>query len=155
MTIKNADIKLYICGDGDAREEIIKLSRVDGRINYLGLVKREHALLYQKNAMLLVNPRTPEGAFTKYSFPSKIMEYLASGVPTLMYRLPGIPTEYYDYCYAVEETGIEYLSDALEKVINISEEQRRSKGDLARKFILSKKCPKVQTKKIVDLISSL
>ena len=38
-----------------------------------------------------VNPRQNNEEFTKYSFPSKTMEYLASGVPVVAYKLDGIP----------------------------------------------------------------
>ena len=155
MRIRNNDVKLYICGEGDAKEEILELSKLDERIVYKGLVAREEALALQRNAILLVNPRTAEGDYTKYSFPSKIMEYLASGVPTLMYHLPGIPSEYYEYCYTIDKDGIDYLASAIENILNLSEEQRNLKGQSARHFILTKKNPKVQAQKIIDLVECL
>ena len=41
-----------------------------------------------------MNPRSADAEYTKYSFPSKTIEYLATGVPVVMNRLPGIPEEY-------------------------------------------------------------
>ena len=103
--------------------------------------------------MLLVNPRTPEGDFTKYSFPSKNMEYLASGVPALLYRLPGIPDEYYEYCFSLSETGVEALRDMLENIISRTEDELEQMGRKARQFILNDKNPQKQVEKIIDLIS--
>ena len=155
LKVNIPDIKLVICGDGDAKEEIVEYSRYDSRIVYKGLIKREEALTLQKNATLLVNPRTSEGEFTKYSFPSKTMEYLASGVPTLLYRLPGIPDEYYDYCYSLVDTSISSLTDALESILRKDVRELALMGERARRFILNEKSPKQQAKKIYDLINRL
>lgn len=149
------DVELYICGDGDSKSEIIDFAKRDSRIVYKGLVRREYAMALQKNALLLVNPRTPEGEFTKYSFPSKTMEYLASGIPTLLYRLPGIPNEYYDYCYSLTDLSIEALTKKLEEIILTDAKELQALGSRARNFILEKKNPKQQTKKIIDLINKL
>ena len=63
------------------------------RIEFLGMLPRTDVLELQSKATILVNPRQPVGDFTKYSFPSKTIEYMASGTPLLMYKLPGIPEE--------------------------------------------------------------
>ena len=155
MQLKRKDINLVICGDGDSKEEITRLSKIDSRIVYKGLVKRDEALRLQQNAMLLVNPRTPEGEFTKYSFPSKTMEYLASGVPTLLYRLPGIPEEYYNYCFSMDDLSLEALTDKLESIIEMSRDELTEIGARACQFIYEKKSPRNQSMKIFKLISEL
>lgn len=155
MSVKIDNLKLYICGEGDAKEEIIRLSHLDSRIKYMGQIKREDALNLQKKAKLLVNPRTSDGEFTKYSFPSKVMEYLASGTPTLMYRLRGIPDEYYNYCYSLDTNEISVLAEMLQKIFEIPEKSRLEMGKMARDFILENKNPKSQAKKIIDLLATL
>ena len=153
--VKTPSIKLYICGDGDSKADIIRYSECDPRIVYKGQVMREDALNLQRHATLLVNPRTPEGEFTKYSFPSKTMEYLASGVPTLLYRLPGIPEEYYEYCYSLTDLSIEALTNAIETIISKSEFELREMGLRAKSFIHEQKNSYNQTQKIIDLIERL
>lgn len=155
MALESPDLRLYICGDGDSRDEIMRLSCFDKRIVYKGQVKRSEAFQLQKNALLLINTRTPEGEFTKYSFPSKVMEYLASGTPTLMYRLPGIPEEYYEYCYSLSRADIDSLSQMLTEILNLSESERIAKGQAAREFILKNKNPKSQTLKIINLLGRI
>lgn len=154
MEINNPSYRLIICGAGDAKDNIIKLAKVDGRIIYKGLLPREEILKLQKQSDVLVNPRTPEGEFTKYSFPSKTMEYLASGTPTLLYRLPGIPDEYFDYCFVIEELGIDALKDKIESVLNIPSAELKHIGDRARQFIIEQKNPMQQCKKIFNLIDN-
>lgn len=151
----NNNIELNICGDGDSREEIEALQKIDKRIVYKGQLPRVEVLKLLHTSDLLVNPRTPEGEFTKYSFPSKTMEYLASGVPTLLYKLPGIPCEYYEHCFTLEELGIEKLSSKIEEIYNIEKDTREQIGINAKRFILEKKNPKVQVEKIISLIQSL
>ena len=45
------------------------------------------------------------------------MEYLASGIPTLIYKLPGIPDEYYQYCFSLEDLGVEALANKMMDII--------------------------------------
>lgn len=152
---KLKEVKLYICGEGDSKEIIEEISKRDSRIVYLGQVKREKAIELQRNASLLVNPRTPEGEFTKYSFPSKTMEYLASGIPTLLYKLPGIPDEYYENCFTIDKLGIEAMTESIEKIFSLPDAVRQDKGSKAKLFITSQKNPIEQTRKIINLINNL
>ncbi len=151
----NQDYVLEICGMGDTREEICKLAEKYPNIHYLGLLTREEALKKQREASLLVNPRTPEGEFTRYSFPSKTMEYLASGVPTLLYKLPGIPEEYYEYCYSISELGVDALAMKIKELLLKPEKELKELGRKAQKFIFSKKNPRDQCLKLFELINEL
>lgn len=162
MNLVNAFIKadltdyvLEICGMGDAKEEICQLAATHPNIHYLGLLKREDALKRQMEASLLVNPRTPEGDFTRYSFPSKTMEYLASGVPTLLYRLPGISDEYYNYCFSIAELGDDALASKIQEILRMPEGTLKKLGENAREFILNKKNPEEQCSKINSLIKEI
>lgn len=153
--LSNPQYRLVICGDGDSVDKMREYIKQDSRIIYKGQLPREDVLKLQRKATLLVNPRTPEGGFTKYSFPSKTMEYLASGVPTLLYKLPGIPDEYYQYCYSLEDISINILSEKIEEILAKDECELKEMGERARNFILKEKNPIVQCKKIVNLINSL
>lgn len=155
MALPNQDVNLIICGEGDAKEEIEKFADIDKRIILKGNIPRKDVLELIHQATVLVNPRTPEGEFTKYSFPSKTMEYLASGTPTILYKLPAMDSEYYDYCIALDDLSIEALSSAISQVISMDEYERESFGQRARNFILSKKNPQVQANKILSVISIL
>lgn len=155
MKLTNPSYRLVICGDGDSCLKIRKLSEIDRRICYRGQLPRIEILKMQKASTLLVNPRTSEGEFTKYSFPSKTMEYLASGVPTLLYKLPGIPDEYYQYCYSLEDISINVLSEKIEEILTKDDCELKEMGERARNFILKEKNPIAQCRKIVNLINSL
>lgn len=148
----NKNIELVLCGYGDTSNEITILSQKDSRIKLLGSIPRQEVLKYIRTADLLVNPRTNEGEFTKYSFPSKTMEYLSSGIPTLLYRLPGIPEEYYNYCFSLEKTGVDILQFEIERIAQLPKEYMLELGKKARSFILDMKNPEAQCEKLLSLI---
>ena len=151
--IDNKDVNLIICGFGQAEERIVKDMEHDSRIVYLGKVDRTEALALQRGATVLVNPRQNNEEFTKYSFPSKTMEYLASGVPLVAYKLDGMPDEYDGYINYVPDNLPESLAEEILKVLEMSEEKRKEKGEAARRFVLENKNNIVQSKKILDFIS--
>lgn len=152
--IKDEDARLVLCGSGDSVEYIKQRATEDKRIKFMGQIPREKVIKLQSKARLLVNPRTSEGEFTRYSFPSKNIQYLASGIPTLLYRLEGIPEEYYQYCFSIdgEKLSTKEFSQAMQMGINTPVGECMRMGKKARQFILEKKNAKKQTEKIIDLI---
>lgn len=151
MIIEN-NFELWICGDGDGKTEVIDFANQNRRIKYFGQINYENIIKMQKKADVLVNPRLPDDEFTQYSFPSKTMEYLASGTPSIAYKLEGIPSEYYPFIIFPEANDIESLHNSILKVYRMTEEERFSIGMNAKSFIFENKLPKSQTKKIIDLI---
>lgn len=154
-TSSNRKLELVICGLGDATEDIVNLSLKDTRIKFLGSIPRSEVLKQIRAANLLVNPRNNESEFTKYSFPSKTMEYLSSGVPTLLYRLAGIPDEYYDYCFSLEKYGVNTLKTEIERIANLPKSELEAMGKRAKTFILEKKNPEVQCEKLFSIMKQI
>ena len=154
-SLEEKDVKLKLCGSGELVDYINSIN--DTRIEYLGIVPREKVLQMQSEASLLINPRQPNGGFTRYSFPSKNIEYLASGTPTLIYELEGIPSEYFDYCYHLseKERSVEDLRRMIEYIYMTPEKERTELASKAKEFILTKKNAPAQAKKIIDFINGL
>jgi glycosyltransferase involved in cell wall biosynthesis len=151
-SIKDPDYRLWICGEGDCREEIERRAAIDKRITYWGQRPRKDVLILQKRATVLVNPRTSEGEFTKYSFPSKIMEYFASGTPTIMHRLTGIPDEYFQYCIIAEREDACGLAETIVSLCRKGQNERDAIGKKAQEFIFTHKNPVTQVGKIFEII---
>lgn len=154
FTSTSLDYNLVICGNGSTSEikYIDDMANKDFRIKYIGSVDYQDVLYLQQSASLLINPRNNKGEFTRYSFPSKTMEYLASGTPTLLYRLDGIPNEYYDYCYSIDgqDDSIETLANKIVEVLSLKD---RSIGNIAKEFIYTHKTGEAQAKKIIEYIN--
>lgn len=152
--IQDQNYQLIICGIGDSEKEIRAAALKDSRIRFMGQLSREEILRLQTHATILVNPRLNNEEFTKYSFPSKTMEYLASGKPVVAYKLDGIPDEYDDFLYYPSDNTPKALASTLIKVCEMSDHERQSVGKKGQSFVLTKKNKYVQTKIIFDLISS-
>lgn len=143
-------MELHLYGDGNAKDKVLELSSRYDHIKVHGQHPREYILKKQKEATLLVNPRISEGEFTKYSFPSKIIEYFASETPTLMYKLEGIPDEYYNYCFTPEDETVDSLKLEIINILNTNESLLRDKGLKAKEFVQNHKNSKVQVGKILE-----
>jgi len=152
--IEDQNLNLVICGKGETENKIKEYTEIDKRIHFLGQVKNEEVLEIQRNALVLVNPRQNIGEYTKYSFPSKNMEYLLSGNPVIAYKLDGIPDEYDEYFFYPEDNSIEALRNKIIEVSKISPEERQKIGEKSRNFVLENKNPYVSAQKIMNMIQN-
>lgn len=148
---KNDNSELWIYGAGDYVPEVEKICKVDSRIKYFGIVPNSKVVIEETKATLLVNPRPVNQEFTKYSFPSKNMEYMVSGTPILTTKLPGMPNEYYDYLYLIDGNSKKDITDSLDKVFKLNKNDLHKKGLEAKNFVLKNKSNVVQAKRILNL----
>lgn len=149
--IKGEDIQLIICGAGDASEYIKEKAKNDHRIKFLGIVENKVAKKIQKESYILVNPRSDKEEYTKYSFPSKTMEYMLAGRAIVMNKLGGIPDEYNEFIYYVENN----LQMTLEYVLSLPEEIVKERGRKAQEFVIKKKNKYAQAEVILDMLDKL
>lgn len=152
--ITDSNYRLWICGSGDAQDDIIELAKLDSRVSFLGQLTRPEVLGLQEKATVLINPRTSEGEYTKYSFPSKTMEYLASGTPCILNKLEGIPEEYFKYCFIPDDETVRSLYEKIIYVCEINSASLKQFGQSAKTFILENKNPVKQCEKIFKLIET-
>lgn len=153
MKIKKEEYRLWLCGDGDAVEYIKRCSKVDSRIEYKGILPKSEVLRYQRNVTLLVNPRHSTEDFTKYSFPSKTLEYMASTTPILMCRLQCIPNEYQEYLYFFTDESVDGMANDIQYICELNDNELKKKGLNAFRFVKENKNPKEQVKKIISLLN--
>lgn len=150
--IKDMNYRLIICGDGDSRDYILNKCLYDNRIIFKGLIKREEVVRLQKQATVLVNPRQNNEEYCKYSFPSKIMEYLAAGIPVIAYKLDGIPDDYDKYLIYPKSNKIEDLTKEIIKVCELKDEYRSEIGRGYQKFIENEKSSRKQCERILEML---
>ena len=99
------DVYLVLCGTGDSDEYIKAAADKDSRIIAMGQVTPDVAREWQDKAAVLVNPRMNNEEYTKYSFPSKNIEYLLTGKPVVAYMLDGMKELYKNYIVEVSNRG--------------------------------------------------
>ncbi|AQQ09162.1 colanic acid biosynthesis glycosyltransferase WcaL [Sedimentisphaera cyanobacteriorum] len=155
MKIKGDDLRLHIYGHGPMEDEMGKYMTLDSRIFYGGILTNNEIVQKEIEATLLVNPRSSKEEFTKYSFPSKNMEYMASGTPLLTTPLPGMPEEYNDYVFLFDDESEEGIKAELEKVFARSKEELHEFGLKAKKFVLSQKNNHIQSGRLNKLLDKI
>ena len=153
--IQGSEYQLILAGLGNAVEDVKRYASKDERIVYLGYITPSEVERYQQSATVLVNPRTSEHSFVKYSFPSKNMECLASGKPYIAHDLICNPEEYRDYIQYPADESDQALAQKIVEVCRLPKEKRDEIGERARQFILTQKNPKAQCKKIIDMMNHL
>lgn len=152
MEIRNRDIELWLTGGGNAEEYIKACASKDDRIKYYGfLPSRADVLTLQQQASLLVNMRLPSEPASAYCFPSKLFEYMATGIPVLSFKLEGIPEEYYQYLFVVEHENKKSLRSA---IVHALSGQNALAND-ARMFIKNEKTSIKQAERILKFIDAI
>jgi len=132
------DADLLLCGRGELEELIASQAREDARIVYGGFLDQATLADLQSRALAQVLIRDPSDAYTRYSFPSKLIEYMAGGVPVLTTRLPGIPEEYFQYLTAIDGPDPASIVRALEALLSQSQSELKERAAAGRNFILNR-----------------
>lgn len=147
------DTELHLYGWGDMVPEVREICGRHSRIVFKGSVTHLEILEAERRAALLVNPRPGGQEFTKYSFPSKNLEYMASGTPLLAFMLPGIPEEYRDYFFIISSDDETALAAQLGEIMGKSREYLNAFGMEARRFAITRKNNMAQAERVISFIA--
>lgn len=147
------NVELHLYGYGEL-EEYLKTEKFKNT-KYLGNVANEVIVKEEQKCTLLVNPRSTNEDYTKYSFPSKNMEYMLSGTPVLTTPLLGMPIEYYKHVYILKELSVNGICKALTTILKKDKKELVRKGQDAQQFVLKNKNKVIQSKRIIGLIDRI
>lgn len=153
--IKFKNYRLWIRGDGNTKDYILKEAEIDSRIKYFEKMSRNDILLLENKATILINPVSSQQIFTKYFFPSKTMEYLASGKPTIMFNLDCLPDEYKKHIYIVNDESINGLYNMILKIANTDLNILIKRGKESREFIYLNKNSENQIERVISFIKKI
>ena len=146
--------ELWITGRGDFEKNVLDCSKTNNNIKYFGYIQsRDEVTNMQLKSSILINMRNPHEESSKYSFPSKLFEFMLTGKPVLTPKLGGIPTEYYQYLISFDNFTAECLADAIKKVSSLSIEEKENIKINEQNFISAQKNNIFQSRKIIDFIS--
>lgn len=149
--VPNTELRIY--GEGDYRRELEDLAKKYSTVKYMGIAPNNVIVEEELKCSLLVNPRPTDAEYTKYSFPSKNMEYMASGTPVLTTKLPGMPKEYNDYVFLIDEENEDGICNMLNKIFSLSPEKLHEKGNCAKCFVMKEKNNVVQAGKLIRMVA--
>ena len=132
--IDDPEAKLIICGSGEAKKNVEKAIINDNRITYKGQISPDEAKELMLVSNVLVNPRQNNSDFTKYSFPSKTIDYLSTGNAVVGYELDGIPKQYEDFMFYVPDDSVEALKNTILKAMYASEKECETRAKKAMNY---------------------
>lgn len=153
--IEDETARLIIYGTGDAADRLREMAKKDRRIDCRGVADNETVVDAERRAHLLINPRPTDEEFTRYSFPSKNLEYMASGTPVLTTRLPGMPASYDPYVYCFAGESAEEMRTTLASVLALPIETLCEKGAAAKRFVLENKANTAVAGRVGEFIQTL
>ncbi len=98
--LERQDISLVITGKGELDESVRAAAAADRRIIFKGHLPYEEYLRQLASADVLVNPRNMDLPENRNNFPSKIMDYLASGRKIISTKFAGYErfSGYMEFC---------------------------------------------------------
>ncbi|MBI4335325.1 MAG: glycosyltransferase, partial [Candidatus Omnitrophica bacterium] len=97
--IKSDDVELRITGRGPLSDEIEKRARANRRVRFYGFVPRQRYLELLSEAAVAINARLSVYEESRYNFPSKLLEYLGAGCPTISTLTGDVDGQFGRYIY--------------------------------------------------------
>lgn len=109
-------IHLHIYGAGPQLDAVRNHRLFGHTIFYNGVVSNQAVRTIQTKATLLVSPRVPDGFLTRYTFPSKVLEYLSSGSPVLSNALECFGDDLLSLLNTVDSVTPQDWADAINRI---------------------------------------
>lgn len=147
-----ASADLVLVGDGPEREALEALARQDARIAVREFMKPERLQLEVESADFLINLRDTGWPGGRYSFPSKLVEYIRQGKPVVSTRLDGIPREYFDYFLPLDDGDDAGFSRSIGAAIATSAEQLEAAVSGAQAMLRETKSSAVVGRRMIEAL---
>ncbi|CAO3310393.1 glycosyltransferase [Pseudomonas putida] len=149
------DYELVICGRGDLEGYLKDVSARHPSVHYLGFVSPAEVERLQARASLLVITRDPAERYTRYSFPSKLIEYMSAGIPVLTTRLMGIPEPYFNYLNVIDGFSTEAVSESLVTISNSAEHSLFAKAAHGKVWVSETKTGRVVGQQVIEFMEKI
>lgn len=155
--LRGPEWRLWIYGGGPLTREVKAAAARDPRILFRPWeqVPAEEMRAKLREAAVLVNPRPSAHRANRYSFPSKLLEYLVSGTPVVSTSPPGIPDEYHPHLELAREETPEGVAAAIRRAAALPDAERGARGGRAREFVLRGKTWDRQAARIAEFVGSI
>ena len=128
----NIQEKLVIAGSGPLREYIFQNTEKNNRILYLSQLPKEKIYGLEQNAIANINPRPFNKKLDDESVPSKLLEYLASGKPTISTIHSKLFDIFKDEVFWIRDDSQEGIRKALNEFVYEDEQELKKRATTAR-----------------------
>ena len=135
--VNRQDIKLIICGHHANEAALKDAIGKEENIVYLKTLPVTEVLKYEMNTIANINPRPYSEDLDRFSIPSKTIEYLSSGRPTISVRNTRLQKDFGENAIWSKSSNPEDLLTAMKCVLDLSEKERIELGKKAREKTLA------------------
>ena len=149
------EYQLWITGRGDSEPAIKAAAHNDKRIHYYGFLCDREMQARQQRANVLVNLRISHQGHARYSFPSKLFNYMIKERFVLSNRFPSLPDEYARHLVILDEETPLALANVLSRLKAGEYGNMQEFGNRCRKFILSEAGSAVQGARLDQFVRKL
>ena len=125
-------IEFWFSGRGPLEGRLKQQAASDPRIRFFGFVSDDEYSTMLQKAAVLVNPRPSRLLENRYNFPSKLMEYMASGRPILSTATSDVAEHYGSGLIVLEDETPQGLARCLERSVALPAGTRAALGARAR-----------------------
>jgi glycosyltransferase involved in cell wall biosynthesis len=154
-SLRGEHYRLRIAGAGPLEAEVRRAADQDSRIEYCGYLPFTDVLQLYESADVLVNMRLTQSINTKYFFPSKLIEYMASGRLVISTCTGHVEEEFGKFIFLLRQETAEGLAQAIQDVERLGKHDREQKGAITRDYVMATKTWNAQGHHMVRFIESL
>lgn len=149
--ISEENVEIWITGKGPMEEYVKKEAK--GKIKYWGFVDDEKVWQLLREADILVSPRKTTLKQNLYNFPSKVLEYLASGKVVVSTKLPSLK-KFEDFLFFCEDNPND-LAKKILSIINMPHDSIIQRVRMGQEFVLNNYNWGIQAKRLHDFIDEM
>lgn len=148
--------RLWIFGRGPLEPLVTSAAMLDERITYWGFVPQYIEVMRRmRSATVLINLRRGTDAINRYTFPSKLREYMLTGRPIITTITPSVPREYHDYVYVLRDETPPGLATAIQEACSLPSETLDDFGAKAQDFVVRNKNWSVQGQRVFEFLKGI
>jgi len=131
---KSRNVRVVFAGRGQDVELIKERAKSDNRIEYAGMLNIDELFHLYEKADVLLNLRIEDTV--DYHFPSKLLEYMATGRYVISTAIAHAERDYGDFLHILRDVSGKGLSECWNEVLKIGKEELYLKGLRERAFML-------------------
>jgi glycosyltransferase involved in cell wall biosynthesis len=147
--------RFIFAGSGPLAGAVEQAALGDSRIEYRGFLKLSELLSIYRQADVIINMRLTQALPSRYFFPSKLMEFLASGTPVISTCTGHVEEEFGKFVFLLKEETPDGLALAIRRAEATGARTRNKMGAKARAHMLEHKTWSAQAKRVGKLLESL
>ena len=153
--INDKNLRLLICGHHANNEKLSKAIESDSRIVNLGCLTNKKTIQMEMNALMSIEPRQYSEDLDRFLIPNKVLEYMNSGTIAVSVKNSKLKKHFENEVIWSKDGNVASLYESMMKVLNFTEEERKTIIENAKTKVKELYSQKVVAKNINNFLNSI